>query len=443
MVELGTFAVLVVLYSFVSGRLDGTPVTAPMVFVAAGIVAAATGELDVGLEIGETVSAGGVAVPTVDVANESFVTVAELALALVLFTDAARIDLRRLRGNAALPARLLLLGLPVTIALGGGVAAGLFEEQLLLWEAFVLAAVLAPTDAALGQAVVSNRKLPVRIRQSLNVESGLNDGLAVPLFTIFLTLAVAEEEVTPLSAGTVILEKLGYGLLIGVAVGLIGGLLLDASWKRGWTTGVFQQLGIAGMAVTAFWAAEEIGGSGFIAAFVGGIATAYSVKDVGIKVVDFTEDVGQLLNLFVFFVFGLVVVELVEIATWRMVAYAVLMLTALRMLPVAVSLIGTGLRPVTVAFLGWFGPRGLASIILALIVVVDESELAGGGVIVTTMAVAVLMSVFAHGLTAAPGVGWYARRAETMPEAAPEMGAVPELPTRLEAVARLSRVRGA
>jgi NhaP-type Na+/H+ or K+/H+ antiporter len=432
MVIVGVFALLVVLYSLVAKKAEGTPITAPMIFVTAGIVAAATGKFDLPLDVTTTETASGAESTTIEIASGAFLLALEVTLALLLFSDAARIDLRTLRGSAALPGRLLLIGLPLTVVLAGAFAYGLLGDELVFWEALVLATVIAPTDAALGQSVVSNARLPVRIRQALNVESGLNDGLAVPLFTIFLALAVAEEEITARSAGLVIVEKLGYGVLVGVGVGLVGGWLVTGASKRGWMTGVSQQLGVASMAVFAWWFAEEIGGSGFIAAFVGGIAVGWAARWVGEKVVDFTEDIGSLLNLFVFFGFGLVAIELVRAATWQMVLFAVLALTVVRMLPVALALLGTGLRPLTVGFLGWFGPRGLASIILALLVIEDEPELAGGATIVIAMAVTVLLSVYAHGLTAAPGVAWYCRRAEGMSGAEPEMHEVPELPTRLE-----------
>jgi NhaP-type Na+/H+ or K+/H+ antiporter len=432
MLIIGVFALLVVLYSLVAGRLEGTPITAPMVFVTAGIVAVAAGALDSPLDVTTAETASGAGAVTIELSSHAFLVALEVTLALLLFSDAARIPLRTLRGNAALPGRLLLIGLPLTVALTGAAAYGLFNNELVFWEALVLATVVAPTDAALGQSVVSNPRLPVRVRQALNVESGLNDGLAVPLFTVFLTLAVAEEEVTAQSAGRVIVEKLGYGILVGVGVGLIGGWLVTEASKRGWMTGVSQQLGIASMALFAWWSAEEIGGSGFIAAFVGGVAVGYAARWVGPKVVEFTEDIGTLLNLFVFFGFGLVAIELLRAATWEAVLFAVLALTLLRMVPVAVSMVGTGLRPLTVGFLGWFGPRGLASIILALLVIEEEPELAGGATIVIAMAVTVVLSVYAHGLTAAPGVAWYSRRAEGLYKEAPEKHPVPELPTRIE-----------
>ena len=429
MVVLGVFALLVILYSFVSKRLEGTPITAPMVFVAAGVVAAATGEIHFGIEVSGGVSSDGVEETGVEIVNQTLLSVAEISLALVLFTDAARLDVRKLRGSAMLPGRLLGIGLPLTLVFMAGVGLGLLDE-LLFWEAFLLAAILTPTDAALGESVVTSRRLPVRIRQALNVESGLNDGIIVPLFTIFLALAAAHEEITAQSALRVIVEKIGYGLLIGVAVGAIGGLLFAWASKRGWMTHVFQQLGIVAMAVFAFWVAEDIGGNGFIAAFVGGLTIAYVTREIGEKIVDFTEDLGHLLSMFIFFAFGALVFELLDLTTWQIALFGVLALTVFRMIPVAISLIGTGLRTDSVLFLGWFGPRGLASIILAMLVIEDAPFLSGNRTIMVAMTVTVLMSVYAHGITAVPLTKLYARRIEKLDQEHPEHQHAHEHPTR-------------
>jgi len=425
-IAIGVFALLVVSYGLVSGRLEGTPITAPMVFVTAGLVVGATSALDFGAAV--TPLAGD---QVLQLSGRAFLSVAEIALALVLFTDAARLRLRTIRGNAQLPGRLLLLGLPLTIALTGAVAFLLLGEELIFWEAMLLATIVAPTDAALGESVVSSEALPVRIRQGLNVESGLNDGLAVPLFTIFLALAVAEEVVTAASAATVVAEKIGLGLAVGIGVGMVGGWLVRGSVRRGWMTGLFQQLTIASLGVFAWWSAEEIGGSGFIAAFVGGLVAGHLIREIGESIVDFTEDVGQLLNLFIFFAFGVIAWGLLELVTWQVVVFAALALTVLRMVPVALALIGMRFGWPTIAFLGWFGPRGLASIILAFLAIAEEPSLPGLTTVVVASAVVVLLSVYAHGLSAAPFVQLYARWCQTMDHPGPEMKSVPELPTRM------------
>jgi NhaP-type Na+/H+ or K+/H+ antiporter len=425
---IGIFALLVIAYGLVSGRLEGTSVTAPMVFVTVGLLVGWSGTFDFGAVVTARPSEAGQGI--MRLTGRGLLTTAEVALALLLFTDAARLQVRKVRGNAELPARLLLLGLPLSITIGGAFAALLFRDHLIVWEAFVLATIIAPTDAALGEAVVTSRGLPVRIRQALNIESGLNDGLAVPLFTIFVALAVADEEVTATSAVRVIIEKVGGGLAIGIAVGIIGGKLVQLSQQRGWITGLFEQLTVAALGVFGWWLAEELGGSGFIAAFVAGLLAGRIFRRIGATVVDFTEDVGQLLNLFIFFVFGVISYELLGLVTWREVVFAVFALTVMRMLPVAIALMGTRLGRPTVWFVGWFGPRGLASVILAYIAVADEPELSGITTVVVATSMTVLISVYAHGLSAAPLVQRYSRWCGSMDADSPEMTDVSELPTR-------------
>jgi NhaP-type Na+/H+ or K+/H+ antiporter len=424
---IGVFALLVIGYGLVSGRLDGTPVTAPMVFVTGGLVMAAAGQLDAWSVVTGPAGEG----PTLGIPNEAIITTAEIALALVLFTDAARLRITGVRRTAQLPSRLLLVGMPLTVIATGIVAFVLLDSQLVFWEALLLAAVVAPTDAALGEVVVTSSSLPVRIRQALNVESGLNDGLAVPLFTIFLALADSEQEVTASSAIAVIVEKIGWGVAVGVGVGLASGALVLLSVRKEWITGIFRQLTIVAIGVFAWWMAEEIGGSGFIAAFVAGLLVGRLFREIGESIVDFTEDSGQLLNLFIFFIFGIVSWELLQFVTWQDVVFAVLALTVLRMVPVAVALAGSGLSWPTVGFIGWFGPRGLASIILGYLAVAEVPTLPGLTPVVVAMTVTVLFSVYAHGLSAAPLVRRYARWSGTQTEDTPEMMSVPELPTRL------------
>jgi sodium/hydrogen antiporter len=398
-VGLGLIACVVFVFALVSRRLERTVVTAPMVFVAAGLVAGWTGALD----FGAAAHAHGGAT---EASREAVFVVAELALVLLLFTDAAQLDPLRLRANP-LPLRLLGIGLPLSIGLGT-VLALLLLTDLEVWECAIVAAVLAPTDAALGQAVVSSPALPRSVREGLNVESGLNDGGSVPFLMLFVALAASHEG---LEDGWLrfALEQIGYGTLIGVAVGASGASVLRHAAERGWTVPVFEQLALAALAVIAWLLADQAGGNGFIAAFVGGAAAGTVAGPLRDRVLEFTEDEGQLLNLVVFFIFGVFAADALGEATWQMVAYAVLSLTVIRMLPVAVATIGLGLSPATVAFLGWFGPRGLASIILALVVVEEEPALAGVEQIFLVMTVTVLLSILAHGVTAAPLTRRYAR----------------------------------
>src|SRR5215212_3002299 len=407
-IDLLVLAIAVFAFGLISRRLEGTILTAPLVFVAAGIVLGPAGF--------------GVAEFALD--EHTVLLLGEIALAVVLFTDAAQTNLRALRQNEALPLRLLGIGMPLTIALGAGVAALLLTD-LTFWEAAIVGTVLAPTDAALGQPVVSNPRVPARIRQALNVEAGLNDGLSVPFLALFLTLAEAEEE--HLSASVWVrfaVGQVGFGVLVGVGVGLAGGWLVSLASRRGWMNESFQRLALLALAIVAWALADTAGGNGFIAAFVGGLVVGPTVKRVGERLIRFTEAEGQLLNLSVFFIFGVLVLGLLEALTWQIVLYVLLSLTIVRMLPVAAALLGTHLRGVSVLFAGWFGPRGLASIVLGLIVVSEAPMLSGRGEIEMTVALTVLLSVLLHGVTSAPLSAAYARRVEAMPADAPEKGAV-------------------
>ena len=414
MVDFVVLASVVFAFGLVSRRLEGTILTAPIVFVAAGMVLgpAAFGLVEFGLD------------------DHTVLLVGEIALAIVLFTDAARINLSALRQNEGLPLRLLGIGMPLTIAIGTA-AAALLLTNLSIWEAAIVGTVLAPTDAALGQAVVSNPRVPVRVRQALNVEAGLNDGLSVPFLALFLILAVEEERLSANLWIRFALEQVGLGVLVGIGVGLTGGWLVSQASRRAWMTESFQRLALLALALIAWALADQIGGNGFIAAFVGGLAVGPTVERVGEQLIRFTEAEGQLLNLSVFFIFGVLVLGTIQHLSWEVAVYALLSLTLVRMLPVALSLYGTHLRGISVLFAGWFGPRGLASIVLGLIVVEEAPLLAGRDELEMVVALTVLLSVLLHGLTAAPLSAMYARRIDGMAAGTPEKQGTVELPTRV------------
>ncbi|NDJ62962.1 MAG: sodium:proton antiporter [Chloroflexi bacterium] len=410
----------VLAFSLISKRIQRTIITAPMVFVAFGLLLS---ENFLGI------------VPTT--INPEFVNlVAELTLVLVLFTDASRIDLSLLRRdrNYNLPVRMLVIGLPLTILAGAAVALIIFGD-LELWEAFVLATILAPTDAALAQAVISLPGVPARIRQSLNVESGLNDGLALPILLLFVSLA-SSAEAQPVGDWIEFAAlQLIMGPLVGIIVGYVGGRALRWVQRREWVSEAFEGLGALSLALLGFAAAELVGGNGFVAAFFAGVVFGNVARNVCSMIYGFAESEGQLLTLITFLIFGAVLVpEIFGHVDLPMIGFAVLSLTLIRMIPVALSLWGTGLMRDTVVFLGWFGPRGVASILYGLLVL-EESDLPHGETLLVAMIVTVLISVFAHGITAVPGVTLYVNRLEEMDEdeleEMAEMREVPEMPTRI------------
>jgi len=403
MIIIVVFVVLVFLYSLVSRRLEQTVVTAPIVFTSAGIllILAMPGFQELGVQ------------------RESLLKLAELGLVMLLFTDATHINLKTLRSREKLPLRLLSIGMLLTILLGA-VAAHLIFPQLSIWEAGILAAILAPTDAGLGQVIVRSPRVPLRIRQSLDVEAGLNDGLAVPFFMFFIAVSRIGTD----GAGRVLLnyvfEQLGMGALVGLTVGLIGGLLLATARRKEWMAESAQQFGLVALPVLSVLACEPVGGSMFIAAYIAGLAVQAGFRDASTHSLEFTEGWGQLFDYFVFFLFGLFVALAFRQFSFVHMLYAILSLTVVRMVPVAIALIGTRLNPASILFMGWFGPRGLASIVLGLVYLEEEAHLPGEETIKLAVMVTVMLSIFIHGFSAFPGIDLYARKMAKLDASTPE-----------------------
>ena len=372
----------------------------------------------------------------IKITNEILRILAEITLAVVLFTDASRIQLKLLRREYNLPLRLLGIGLPLTIVFGTIFALFLFPNELNIWEAAALGTILAPTDAALGQAVVNSSRVPVSIRQAINIESGLNDGICLPILLLFISLAEESEQGKTASYWLIFSSKqIIFGAAIGIAVGYFGSKLIVKSLRRKWMNDSFEDLSVLGLSILAYTCAELIGGNGFIAAFCAGLTLGtIATKPVLRKLYEFGEAEAQLLTLISFLLFGAVMVfPTLSQTTWQMWLYAILSLTAARMLGVAIATTGLKLQLDSILFVGWFGPRGIASIVYGLLIV-DKENLQGSEFIFSMMVVTVLISVFAHGLTAFPGANWYANRIsnkQDMHDRMPEMSVVEEMPVRL------------
>lgn len=401
------FVLLLFAYSLCSRRIERLAITAPMLFTLAGIALFTSipdlPEREAGLDLMRVLS--------------------ELALVLLLFTDASRSDLGILRQISELPVRLLSIGMLLTLCLGAVGALVLFDN-LILWEAIILAAILSPTDAGLGQEIVTSKKIPARIRQALSVEAGFNDGLAVPFLLFFMALSEQAEGVAGFHLFQFIGEQLGIGGLIGLAIGLGGAWLLDRAHRSQWMAKPLQQLAVVSLPLLCFLVCEELGGSMFIAAFVAGLAAQTRYPGVGRHSSEFSEEWGQMLNLAVFFLFGMLVYDAWSRFSLMIWIYAVFSLTLVRLLPVAIALIGTRLHLATVLFIGWFGPRGLASIVLGLIYV---QEIYGtiNPLIGQTVMATVLLSIFAHGLSTLSGIKRYASQVAKLPsDAAEHRGAI-------------------
>ena len=401
--DITLLAALILAFGLISRRLESTVVTPPMVFVLTGLAVgpSALGWLNIQLTEG------------------ALHVLAELTLVLVLFGDATRIDLKSLRHELGLPIRLLGVGLPLSMLLGA-VLAKVILPELSWWEAATLGAVLAPTDAALGQAVVSSPAVPLRIRQALNVESGLNDGIALPFVLIFVSLASMGhgEMRTPQEWALFTAMQVTLGPLVGAVVSWLGGRFIHLASQAGFVDESFERLAGLALALLCFGAAELAGGNGFIAAFVGGVTFGNAYRERCRWMLTFLEAEGQLLMLMVFLGLGATLaVPALERATWPVVVYAVLSLSVVRMVPVSISLLGSGLKLPSYLFVGWFGPRGLASILYGILLLSEASaphqEAIFHAVVLTT-----LMSVFLHGLTAVPGAALYGRKSQD-PSACP------------------------
>jgi NhaP-type Na+/H+ or K+/H+ antiporter len=418
--SIGLIAIVIciLLAASISRRIQNTVITLPMLYTIFGILL------------------GGLVLDVIPLTPEDGLVelIAELTLVIVLATDASRIDLRSLFRDHNLPTRLLGIGLPLTMVLGT-IAAVLVLTELSFWEAAILGVVLAPTDASLGQSVVSNPKVPVRIRQTLNIESGLNDGIALPF--LLLAIAIAESEVAfsgPAAFLLSVLVQIGLGIAAGIAVGYLGTRFILWGQRSGWMSRNYQKISSLALILLVYGLAELIGGNGFIAAFCFGLTSSnVAGKEESEDLYEFAEREVTILMLLTFLLFGAVMLPpAIEAINPELVLYAVLSLTLVRMLSVGISMIGEKVGSITILFLGWFGPRGVASI-LYIFIVLESETLPGLELIYSVVMVTVLFSIYAHGISASPASGWYGRRMAVLDRAenaVPENQEVSEMPLR-------------
>ncbi len=384
--NLAILAAFAFLYSVFAKGIERTWVSGPIVFTAFGLL---LGPL-------------GADILTLNVSNEALRTIAEMTLALVLFSDAASANLGVLKSSLRLPERMLAIGLPLTILLGFVVGILIFDE-FTLYELAILATMLAATDAALGKPVITNKTVPARIREGLNMESGLNDGICVPILFIFIALAVhTKGDAGGMSyALHLVIEEIGIGLAVGLCLAALAGWVLTLSAKHDWLSEIWMQITVFALAVACFAGAQSMGGSGFIAAFVGGLLFGKITKHHKHYLLRATEGTGNAFALLTWAVFGSAIIgKVIGDLSWQIVLYSVLSLTLVRMLPIFISLAGTGERVESKLFLGWFGPRGLASIVFTIIVL--NENLAGGKILGTVVVCTICLSIVVHGVTAIP-----------------------------------------
>ncbi len=414
------FGVIVLGFAALSGALSKHLITAPLAFVAAGAA--------LGLLSGPMPQDGVLGLKVV----------AEVTLVLILFHDAAQVRPREIGEDRGGILRLLLVGFPLTVGLGWLAARGLFPE-LPVMMALLLAAALAPTDAGLGAPTVLNPVVPIRVRRLLNVESGLNDGLATPIVLFAIAAVAGSEGLIPRKSLGEALVALTVGVLVGAVWGGLGGRVLTRSRRAGASTRRSRALGVAVLPLLAYGSALMLSANGFVAAFIAGTAFAGAARWINEEksALELTEAMADPLGYAVWLVFGVAAVPLVwDQVGPRELVFAALALTVLRMAPVAVSLLGTGLRPATMAFVGWFGPRGLASVVFALLALESLAEDAALGIVLTTVSVTVLLSVVLHGVSAEPlarRYGAWVQQAQPVEE----LRAAPEPRTRGVLLARM------
>jgi NhaP-type Na+/H+ or K+/H+ antiporter len=396
-IELAIFALFVFCYSIVAGRIERAAASGPIVFVVSGLL---MGPLGLGWFDG-------------DVSRAGLRVLADLTLALILFIDAANADLAVLKRHFRIPSRMLLFGLPGVIVIGTVIAALLFDN-LSLFEAGILGTMLAATDAALGKAVVTNKAVPTQIREGLNIESGLNDGLCVPILFVFIALAIGSgtEGGSTMLALKLVIEELGIGLVVGLGLTAVAAWALRWCQDKGWVTEIWKQITVVALSIACFSVAQSLHGSGYIAAFTGGLLFGFKAKEATHRLVLGAEGIGETLALMTWFIFGATVIgQSAQHFTWTMVVYALLSLTVIRMLPVFLSLSGTGESTASKLFLGWFGPRGLASIVFAIIVV--NKGVPGGKFMAMIVVLTVFFSLVAHGVSANPLAKLLGQREDT------------------------------
>lgn len=392
-VELAILALFIFIYSLIAGRVERSVISGPMVFVVVGFL------------IGPSVLGWlkGTA------ASEDLRTLADLTLALVLFNDAASTNFSVLKRQFWIPSRMLLLGLPGVIVLGFCLAVLMFSG-LSIYEAAILATMLAATDAALGKAVITNKAVPARLREGLNVESGLNDGICVPILLFFIALSVggAHGEHST-SVLMLVARELGVGIAVGLSLALVAAASLRWCLKRRWVSEIWMQVTVVGLAIASFSLATSLHGSGYIAAFTGGMLFGYLAKESTHKLIFASEGTGEALALVTWLLFGAMVIgPAFKLFSWEVVIYSVLSLTVVRMVPIFLSLAGLGESVSSKLFLGWFGPRGLASIVFAIMVI--NAGVPNGELIALVVICTVLMSLVAHGISANPLASWLGKK---------------------------------
>jgi NhaP-type Na+/H+ or K+/H+ antiporter len=398
MLALVVIMAILLAWALVAGRLARWSITAPLAMVVAGVA----------------LTAGSDPVFTIDLETSSFEHTVEVVLAILLFVDATETPGGIFGREPKLTARLLGVALPLTLLAALGVGFLLLPGTG-FWMLAVLATVVVPTDFAPAAALIRDRRVPARLRDLLNVESGLNDGLIAPIFLFCLAAAKAQDSshiaVTALADAV---PAVLVAIAVGTVVGFVGGKLLSRSWRRHWTQPTALRLGVAALPLLTYGLAIVLHGNGFVAAFVAGAFFALATRELPEDALNLTEDVGMLLSLVVWFIFGRAINQVAGGITWRVAWYAVLVVTVMRIVPVMLSLLGTSISRRDALFLGWLGPRGLATIVFGLLAFVELTG-ADADLVADVMVATVVLSIVLHGLSYGPLAALYGRRQREKP----------------------------
>jgi NhaP-type Na+/H+ or K+/H+ antiporter len=398
MLALVVIMAILLAWALVAGRLARWSITAPLAMVVAGVA----------------LTAGSNPVFTIDLETSSFEHTVEVVLAILLFVDATETPGGIFGREPKLTARLLGVALPLTLLAALGVGFLLLPGTG-FWMLAVLATVVVPTDFAPAAALIRDRRVPARLRDLLNVESGLNDGLIAPIYLFCLAAAKAQDSshiaVTALADAV---PAVLVAIAVGAVVGFVGAKLLSRSWRRHWTQPTALRLGVAALPLLTYGLAIVLHGNGFVAAFVAGAFFALATRELPEDALNLTEDVGMLLSLVVWFIFGRAINQVAGGITWRVAWYAVLVVTVMRIVPVMLSLLGTSISRRDALFLGWLGPRGLATIVFGLLAFVELTG-ADADLVADVMVATVVLSIVLHGLSYGPLAALYGRRQREKP----------------------------
>ena len=386
--------VLVLAYAVVSEQVNRRFIAPALIFMLAGM---ALGPFGFGV-----LDAGP--------ATEGYTVLAQLALTVILFNQAAKLRLNRIRERSPVSLRLLVIGIPLTVLLST-LTAAVVLPVLPWWEAVALAAIVAPTEVALIEALLDDSRIPERVRQALSVESGFYDGFALAILLVAMGLASQRTDPNHTHWIQFIFSTEILSLLAGAAVGLVGGWVVTWSRRSQWMTDTWAQLATLALAFVCFQLGEWLQASGFVAAFTGGLAFSFISRrnddELPTQVSDAT---GQLLELLVFAMFGaFAVIDGWRNADWRIVLFSVLALFMVRIVAVLVALVRTSMPMSSRLFIGWFGPRGIGPLVLGLLVI-NRGEIERAGLIGTVGVVTVSLSLVLHSLSTAPGIRRLAAR---------------------------------